>query len=372
MNFVRFVKTPRIGSTPSKKINTKSNAKKSSTSVLSMILTITTDFSPFAASAELLCQVISPDNFVLAEQRLHWDGTLRDIKTDIHIPSGSKEGRVVISPIDDSGSKTFLSQFLREQTNHIVGVETATFALNTPCRHDTVYRQFSLPHGPLRIAEQAGETIIRHVWDAGIILSAALTCNPLSILPNELQQFLPPMLFDREMKILELGTGVGILGVSIATAFPTSTVVMTDLLDAQSLVDENTRLNTNNHPQLIRNASFRALDWEERPFPQWTMTEKFNLIVMADVTYNIATFIALADTLEHLLRTGSKGGKVLCCGKRRHDEEEGFWRLVRERGFVIHQRVIFAMDLEGIMRYCGDGIKKGGEQLIDFISMSLK
>ena len=372
MNFVRFVKTPRIGNTPTKKPNAKSNAKKSATPHLSMILTITTDFSPFAGLAELLCQFVSPANSIVAEQRVHWDGTLRDIKVDMPIPSGSKEGRVVINPIDHSRSETFLSQFLGRRTNHVVGVETATFSLNASNRHETVYRQFSLPHGPLQIAEQAGETIIRHVWDAGIILSAALTCNSLSILPDELQQSLRPMFFDREMKILELGTGIGILGVSIATAFPSATVVMTDLLDAQSLVDENTRLNSKNHSQLMRNASFRALDWEERPFPQWTMMEKFDLIVMADVTYNTATFIALTDTLEHLLRTGSKGAKVLCCGKRRHDEEEGFWRLVQEKGFVIHQRVIFAIDLEGIMRYCGDGVKNEGEQLIDFIAMSLK
>jgi hypothetical protein len=373
MNFVRFVKTPRVDSTPSKKLNAKSNAKKSSTSQLSMILTITTDFSPFAGSAKLLCQVISPDNFVLAEQQIHWDGGLRDVKVDIPIPSRSKEGRVVITPIDDSVSKTFLSQFLGRPTDHIVGVETANFSLNdTSNRHETVYRKFNLPHGPLRIAEQAGETIIRHVWDAGIILSAAVTCNPISNLPDELQQLLRPILSDQEIKVLELGTGVGILGVGISTAFPKATVVMTDLLDAQSLVDENLHLNSRSHPQIMCNASFRVLDWEERPFPDWTVMERFDLILMADVTYNTATFSALADTLEHILRNGSKGGKVLCCGKRRHDDEEEFWRLVWEKGFVVHERVIFAMDFEGIMRYCRDGIKKEGEQLVDFISMSLK
>ena len=372
MNFVRFVKTPRIGSGSAKKANAKSNPKKTATSQLSMILTITTDFSPFADSAELLCQFVSPANSIVAEQRVHWDGTLRDIKVDMSIPPGSKEGQVVITPIDDSGSETFLSQFLGRRTNHVVGVETATFSLNTSNRHDTVYRQFNLPHGPLRIVEQAGETIIRHVWDAGVILSAAVTCNPISNLPDELQQLLRPVSSQREMKVLELGTGVGILGVSIATAFPNATVVMTDLLDAQSLVDENLHLNSRSHPQIMHNASFRALDWEERPFPDWTVLERFDLIVMADVTYNTATFMALADTLEHLLRNGSKGGKVLCCGKRRHAEEEGFWQLVQGRGIVIHERVIFAMDLEGIIRYCGDGVKKEGEQLIDFIAMSLK
>jgi hypothetical protein len=91
---------------------------------------------------------------------------------------------------------------------------------------------------------------------------------------------------------------------------------------------------------------------------------------MADVTYNTATFNALADTLEHLLRHGCKGGKVVCCGKRRHDEEEGFWRIVTQRGFILEKRVIFGIDLEGTIRFCGDGVKKDGEQLVDFIVMS--
>ena len=241
----------------------------------------------------------------------------------------------------------------------------------SPNRPDTVYRNLKLPQGPLQIAEQAGETIIRHVWDAGIILSAAFTCDPISMLPDNLQHFISPLLSKRAMKVLELGTGVGILGISMSAAFQNMSVVMTDLLDAKPLVEENIRLNTSYYSHLARNASFRALDWEERPFPEWTMMEPFDLIVMADVTYNTATFVALSETLEHLLRSGSKGGKVVCCGKRRHDEEEGFWKLISERGFVIHNRVIYATDLEGTLRFCGDSRKEEGEQLIDFISVSL-
>ena len=224
----------------------------------------------------------------------------------------------------------------------------------------------------MRIAEQAGETIIRHVWDAGIILSAATSCNPLSSLPSELQSFVEATFqTSRRLNILELGTGVGILGISIGTTFPDAKVVMSDLVDAQALVEQNIRLNVPHHSRLKSNALFRVLDWELRPFPSWTVAEQFDLIVMADVTYNTATFAALADTLEYLLRNGSQGAKVICCGKRRHDEEEGFWRIVSERGFILDRRVILAIDLDGQLRHCEDGGKKDGEQLVDFISMSL-
>jgi 2-polyprenyl-3-methyl-5-hydroxy-6-metoxy-1,4-benzoquinol methylase len=372
MNFVRFIKTPRIDA---KKSQVKGTAKKPYNSQLSMILTITNDFSPFAGHAKLLCELISLDNVVLAADNVQWTQTSREIKVDFPIRFRSKEVRVSVRPASldrERQSETFLSMFLGAATNHVVGVKTATFPFDTSSKLDTVYRQFELPRGPLQIAEQVGETIIRHVWDAGIILSAALTCDPISFLPDELQQLIHPgFMLEPPVRVLELGSGVGILGVSIAATFPNVKVVMTDLLDAQPLVDENIRLNMQ-YPHLTRNASFRILDWEQRPFSEWTETEKFDLIVMADVTYNTATFIALVDTLEHLLRTGSRGGKVICCGKRRHDEEERFWSLIRERGFVIQERIIFGMDLNGILRYCGDGRKREGEQMIDFIMMSLK
>jgi hypothetical protein len=136
-------------------------------------------------------------------------------------------------------------------------------------------------------------------------------------------------------------------------------------------VEENIRLNASQRPGLAQNASFRVLDWEKHPYPEWTRTETFDLIVMADVTYNTATFEALANTLEHLLTTGSSAARVICCGKRRHDEEEQFWNIVRKRGFVIDQREVFSMDLEGAFAAFLDGEKGQGQHIVDFIGMRL-
>lgn len=373
MNFIRFVKTPRIGPLPTKKSTTKGNAKKPSNQQLSMILTITTDFSPFAGSVELLCQLISPTNCTQAEKRVQWTEAHRELKVEFLVPSTFREGHVVVTPLPSNDSQTsdFLSQFLGGRIRHLVGVESGQFSINYGTSHDTVYRQFTTPDGPLRIAEQAGETIIRHVWDAGIILSAALSHSTPSALPDELYNFIHPLLQQRTMKVLELGTGVGILGICIAATHPNAKVVMTDLLDAQPLVDENIHLNIAHHPHIKQSATFRELDWEYRPFPDWTKTETFDLVVMADVTYNTATFDVLADTLEHLLRHGARGAKVVCCGKRRHDAEEQFWGTVGKKGFTLDKRAVFAMDLEGDIRYCGDGVKIEGEQLVDFIVMTI-
>jgi 2-polyprenyl-3-methyl-5-hydroxy-6-metoxy-1,4-benzoquinol methylase len=373
MNFVRFVKTPRID-VPNK--NKKASTKKSATKQLSMILTITTDFSPFAGSAELLCQLVSTKNQTLSEKLVTWHEYNRELKVELKIPTNFKEGKVIVAPTTSNNGRRmegqFLLTFLGRETSNVVGVETDAFTMDTPARQDVVYRTFSVRNCPLRIAEQSGETIIRHVWDAGVILSAALAFDRISELPDELQIVISGVVCTtKETRILELGCGVGVLGISIASAFPHCQVIMTDLSDAQVLVEENIRLNLHKFPHLGQNTRFRVLNWEAKPYPAWTVKEKFDVIVMADVTYNTATFTALADTLEHLLRTRSKGGKVLCCGKRRHDEEEGFWRLVQERGFIIEKRIIFGMDLDGNFRRCPDGVKTDGEQLIDFIIVHL-
>src|ERR1700738_4153112 len=152
MNFIRFVKTPRIGPAPTRKSSTKSNIKKSTSQQLSMILTITTDFSPFAGSIELLCQLLSPNESVVAEERIKWSEIHRELKVEFPVPSTFREGRVVVRPVDqqvDSREFTFLSQFLRPGfcENHIVGVETGQFCANAVTPHDTVYRRFQIAGG---------------------------------------------------------------------------------------------------------------------------------------------------------------------------------------------------------------------------------
>jgi Lysine methyltransferase len=376
MNFVRFVKTPRVSSTLTKKSASKPNSNKGSAQQLSLLLTITTDFSPFAGETQLLCELLSSNGSTLAAQQIQWYGHERDIKVEFPVQqSPLSNHKIVITPRTGSASTDFLAQFLGGTVSHVVGVETDLFSSTTSTRQDTVYRRFNAPTGPIVIAEQAGETIIRHVWDAGIILSAVISYRHLSSLPPGLTTLLKHLQSPAHpLKVLELGTGVGVLGICIALAFPNATVVMTDLPDAQPLVDKNIHLSASLTNNLTQHASFRVLDWETQPYPEWTSLETFDLIVMADVTYNTATFLALANLLEHLLKTGSKGARVICCGKRRHDEEKQFWKIVRERGFVIDQREIFSMDLEGGFESCQDGHGSHGShglQLIDFICMRL-
>lgn len=392
MNFIRFVKTPRITTTPQpKKSPSKqsSNAKGKTSSQpqlhLTCIVTITSDFSPFAGSAKFACRLTSSEITHVCEEIIYWNPGDREIKVDLPLPSNFTSGFLKLWPLPLSELSLwplptdFIGEFKGDLTTHIVGLESRQLTTGSVTGSDTVVRTFCVPGdvkpGHVELTEQAGETIIRHIWDAGLILSALIANHSIPSFPA--LQDLTDSVFSsfagkRDVKILEVGCGVGILGIITAICFPQCQVVMTDLMDAESFVNRNINQNLLEYKHLKDNASFRLLDWEERPFPSWTETEKFELVVMADVTYNTSTFSALTDTLEHLLQTGSKGAKVLCCGKRRHDEEEVFWTGIVQRGFVIEKRIVCAIDLEGNFRCIEiDSSKEAGEQLVDFVLFNL-
>jgi hypothetical protein len=291
-----------------------------------------------------------------------WNDTKRELKIDLPIDPEYK-GHIAIMPKDILGFQaeaTFLSHFLGNtysgNLSHVVGVVSDVIPKGDEPSSDFVIRTFSINALPLRILEQTGESIIRRPWDAGIILAAALTRRSFSSLPPPLYNMIKPLfLHGRPMTVLELGTGVGVLGISISAAYKNAKVIVSDLPDAESLVVRNIPQNSRIFPHVEKNTSWRPLDWESRPFPTWTETETFDFIVMSDVTYHSSMFVPLAETLEHLLRNGAKGAKVVCCAKRRHEDEEEFWRMVKERGFVLETRITLAINLQGKIRYCDEG-----------------
>src|SRR5277367_2044 len=266
MNFVRFVKTPRViqaptTTTPPKK-SSYFSSNKTSDRTLSMILTITSDFSPFPGQTSLTCTLLSSeDGKILAKKQVEWTVNSREIPVDLPIPSKAKFGKVIVRQLVNSGwtSNQALGEYLNSNGTHIVGLSSSDLALDVVGGKatDVVFRRFMLPRGPVTVAEDAGETIIRHVWDAGILLSSTLCSVPLSMVPSELEQFVSQTFTPistsvymgnqssapAPMNVLELGTGVGVLGISIAAQFPHIKVVATDLVDAQSLVEENIRMN---------------------------------------------------------------------------------------------------------------------------------
>lgn len=212
--------------------------------------------------------------------------------------------------------------------------------LQTSLKHGlfqkNVSRQFTLSHEmQVVVLEETHDSIVSHLWDSGILLSALAASAPTSPLTTALTQ-----VFQDAETVIELGTGTGILGMTIAKLYGTDAsrkrgqtagayIVMTDLPTAEYLV--RTTLNhQQNHD--IKDIAFAALDW--------TMPEQIHdlvqncpkrrgssVIVLADVTYNDAMHDALYDTLENLLTQLSQSAgsvKIIFMSKYRHISEKHF------------------------------------------------
>ncbi|KAI0397570.1 hypothetical protein F5Y17DRAFT_414979 [Xylariaceae sp. FL0594] len=205
----------------------------------------------------------------------------------------------------------------------------------------------------LQFQEDIGESIARHIWDAGVVTSAYLAdaCSSAA----DIQEMIP---FEHDtFNVLELGTGVGILGLTIASILPaaaavqgktltSATVLLTDLEDAE----ERARLNITKADATLAldhtdghkvNIDYENLDWDEgregRFGPLATATP-WDLVVLSDCTYNVDSLPALVGTLSALhemrqrhrraQKDHSAKSSVLLATKPRHSSEQALFELL--------------------------------------------
>jgi methylase of polypeptide subunit release factors len=118
--------------------------------------------------------------------------------------------------------------------------------------------------------------------DAGITLS----CHISDLLDegSTLARALFPSKRAKEICILELGTGCGMVGIAIAEIIRDSTVIITDLSEAQEIVERNI---SQAHPANGSTLNFQVLDWDaELPPNLQSPSSRLDLITAADCTYN--------------------------------------------------------------------------------------
>lgn len=162
--------------------------------------------------------------------------------------------------------------------------------------------------------------------DAGVILSALIEelSLPSSKPPPALQLLGDLIQNVPSPTVLELGTGCGIVGITFALSVPASRVIATDLAEAAEVASENL--------EQASNASYLNLDWSE-PIPSKVMSETFDLILVADCTYNPDVVPYLVATLGTLI---DKSPSVLIClaMKVRHASEAVFFDIMEDHGIV--------------------------------------
>lgn len=133
----------------------------------------------------------------------------------------------------------------------------------------------------------------------------------------------------KKLHVLELGTGCGIVGISLAQIVPDCDVTLTDLPEAREIAQKN--IDAMN-PAMSSRATFVPLDWDE-PLPKAVRERQHDMIIISDCTYNPDSSPALVETLKALVTRSPKAIIVLAM-KVRHDSESIFFDLMKKAGFV--------------------------------------
>ena len=140
-----------------------------------------------------------------------------------------------------------------------------------------------------------------------------------------------------QMRVLELGSGCGLVGLTFARFLPGAEVVLTDLPQNKDIAVRNIKHQEQHSERPNRTSrtssriSFQPLHWKE-PLPKSIRGEQFDVLVASDVTYNSDSSPFLVKTMSEIAND-SPGAVVIVAMKVRHPSEQIFFDLLAEAGF---------------------------------------
>ncbi|KAI0007302.1 putative methyltransferase-domain-containing protein [Xylariaceae sp. FL0662B] len=211
----------------------------------------------------------------------------------------------------------------------------------------------------LTLDEDIGESIARHVWDAGVVTSCFLadSCRAHNVIRDIL-----PIRSD-SVAVLELGTGVGVLGISTAgilrqaaavqgRELKAASVLLTDLPEAEERARSNIREaekalvgeRASGYAPGVLMLQYENLDWDEGRhgrFGPLVSSRPWDFVVLSDCTYNVDSLPALVGTLSALHAAKPQHGgtetsatsSVILATKPRHSSEQALFGLLAADGW---------------------------------------
>ncbi|GKZ58238.1 hypothetical protein AnigIFM49718_004053 [Aspergillus niger] len=181
----------------------------------------------------------------------------------------------------------------------------------------------------LRIWEETGNSIARHIWDAAVAsvvyLQQIVAGDPAVSVP--LLQGLLRGERNTPLHVLELGSGCGVVGIALAELLPQCSVVLTDLPEVEDIVTQNIAVAK---PADSSELEFSTLDWDEE-LPSDLCGGSVDLVLVSDCTYNADSLPALVSVLSRLVQM-SPEAVILVALKRRHESESIFFDLMQSAG----------------------------------------
>jgi predicted nicotinamide N-methyase len=225
-------------------------------------------------------------------------------------------------------------------------------------------------HGaPLEIEEQLGESIALHIWDAAAAMMGLFERLSLFSPPSAEADVVVAMPRLEEVlglakgvRILELGCGVGVLGLGIGKLLGTlprrqGEVLLTDLPAAEETAKANIArwVATQRGPEV----AYANLDWESVAAGQEDdfLTDRgpWDLVMLSDCTYNDTQFGNLVSTLDRVHEVGNRGKgrtKVLLGTKPRHESEAKFFGMIQETGWEVSEQT--EVPIKGVVGLNGE------------------
>lgn len=147
---------------------------------------------------------------------------------------------------------------------------------------ETFTREVRLDHlkRPLIISQQSPSDVGGVVWDGALVLA------------NFISKFKED--FMRDVTVVELGTGTGLVGLTCAT-FPAKKVILTDFAKFKELVEKN----INENRELLRApCQFATLDWNHPE--ELVLDEKPKVVIASECIYYGDAIQPLVNTLNYI------------------------------------------------------------------------
>ncbi|KAH8598881.1 putative methyltransferase-domain-containing protein [Bisporella sp. PMI_857] len=347
MHYIRFLKPPRLSS-----LSPAVTAK----------ITVTTDLgeSFLLADIAIVVNLISENGTKIGKSTEYiWKGRngMRSLEVQVPIPKshGAKELRLLVRPeqvalLTDSFSSVIsgASALDTDDQGRVITVRSAGINAKASAKSDEAISQsmaervFRSNEREIHIWEETGESIARHIWDAGLVLSSYLATISTTKSEQSRLPHLQKTLEKKNLNILELGAGCGIVGITLSTYFPSSQVLLTDLPEATSILTRNLSL----LPSSISHAiAQQVLDWSS-PLPSQVQAERWDLVVVADCTYNPDVVPDLVTTLGRI-SDGNREVELLLAMKVRHESEAVFFELMEKGGWEVREKAILPLPVLG-------------------------
>ncbi|KAF9888734.1 hypothetical protein FE257_008309 [Aspergillus nanangensis] len=321
--YLRFLKPPRI-----------QHQKPGSVSITTLVC-ITTDLGDafLAEDVDLLVTLaLHTTEKVLYQKPIKWTAGKREIPISLGPFSAqlSKQALVLgVAACDPRRPRAPCPDPLLGESGIplVVSGWSAPFGGSEPLAAEKlIERRF----GPsdridLRIWEETGNSLARHIWDAAIasVIYIQQIVSGESAVTAPLLQGLLQTQRGTPLNVVELGSGCGIVGIALAQLLPQSSIVLTDLPEVEDIINQNISVSKQTRSSKI---DFQTLDWDEK-LPDNIRDCPIDLILVSDCTYNADSLPALVSILDKLIQA-SPAAIILVALKRRHDSEIVFFDLM--------------------------------------------